>query len=466
MKKSKPAPDYISYTHILGKGDQVVIDPKDHNKLKTISACDVGFITDSGLMGNVCSFDGNANSDGGIYYLPGGGAYRSFRREENLPGQNVTFIDTVIPFGYPTLHPITGDTYVTAYFALDEENRGGLIHQKGVYVYRRETGEMELIADTTSGSESLGIKRWTDFSINLVATAAGTFFNGEYNGGQGIYCYDGSKLIEIIGTPSEHEVPSHPGVTFSNYRGVTANADTVFFVGEWEGGKGIYAYELNAGEMTTIIESETEFKINEEGATGIFKDFAIEPKLGIYDKSIAVNNNGDMVVIAGFSTEGSESELQGVFMLKKNKNFQPELILQSETNDPNLLPGTISSFNTVAINKRAEITITVAGDSDGTVPVQALVFFRNWREGLRSIFKPGDRFIAEMKHPSCNYVTSNHTGMVCGSQALDSAPFPRVIFRAAYKIDREIKNGDSSFVDEDYVLLAMATIHPFPANKQ
>ena len=151
----RPAtPSSFTYSYVMGTGDKSTIDPHDNNQYKQVFACDCGFITDSGFMGNVCSFTDDPCSDGGIYYydMSRTGSYRSFRREDPLPGQTVSFINAVIPFGLPAIHPTSGDTCLTAYFTIkgDGEPR----REKGVYVYDRKEAVMRCISDTTASSKS------------------------------------------------------------------------------------------------------------------------------------------------------------------------------------------------------------------------------------------------------------------------------------------------------------------------
>jgi hypothetical protein len=435
----------FTYSYVMGTGDTRTIDPHDNNRCMEVFACDCGFITDSGFMGNVCSFTDDPYSDGGIYYdMRGPGSYRSFRREDRLPGQTVSFINAVIPFGLPAVHPTSGDTCLTIYFAIkgDGEPR----REKGVYVYERNAAKMRCIADTTASfmSRPRG-RKWTDFSNNVVVSEAGLFFKGVYEGGQGIYHYANDELVEVVGNPESTTVPGRSD-KFTNYRAVTVNNDTVFFVGEWAESRGVYAYDLKTRRLSTVIESGDDVP---DGGT--FVDFAIEPKSGIFGNSMAANDVGSIVLVAAYVVE--ETEYRGVFLLKRaGDDYTHQLIVCSGTDNPSLLGRVITDFNTVAINRRSEIAFTVA-DTASVLPYQGLVFYRNEVEGMRSVFKPGDTCISELNHPSHKYTTTKHSGMIAGSQALDSAPIPRVFFRSAYSVD----NGRG---ETPYSVLALATLNP------
>jgi len=447
--KTEVAPSTFTYTYIMGNGDKTTIDPKNHNEYMYIYACDVPLITDSGYMGNVCSFDANGRSDGGVYYMIGTGSYRSFRREDPLPGQTVSFENTVIPFGYPALHPITGDTYLTCYFNIVQD--GAMTKEKGVYVYDLEAGDMRVIADTTASANSLPSgRKWTDFSTNVAVSESGAFFKGTYADGQGIFKYNAGELVELVGNPSSTSVPGQTGQVFTNYRGVTANASTVLFVGEWANSQGVYAYDLATGALKAIIES---------GAAapdgGTFQAFAVEPPNGIFGSSMVVNPLGDIVLVATYLV--GEQEYQGVFLLKSADGYTPALIMRSGTDDPRLLGRVITSFNTVAINKRSEIAFTVANNDD-PVPYQGLVFYRNAVEGLRSVFKPGDTCVSDLKFPSSQYKTTKQSGMIFGSQGLDSAPIPRAFFRSMYTVETVSEDGQTT--EAQYATMALATLNP------
>ena len=165
---------------------------------------------------------------------------------------------------------------------------------------------------------------------------------------------------------------------------------------------------------------------------GVFLDFAVEPEKGIFHSSIAINEVGDIVLVARYK-RGSR-EFQGVFLLKRcGSDYTPELILRSGVRRPDLLESRIGSFNTVAINDRSEIAFVVARNKKLQPPEQGLVFYRNAEEGLRSVFKQGDTCLAELKHPSPPFTTIDHGGLVSGSQALDSSEVPRIFFRHFYK---------------------------------
>jgi hypothetical protein len=436
----------FTYSYIMGTGDKRTIDPHENNRRMEVFACDCGFITDSGFMGNVCSFTDDPCSDGGIYYdMRGPGSYRSFRREDDLPGQSVSFINAVIPFGLPAIHPTSGDTCLTAYFNIKRD--GEPRREKGVYVYERNAAEMHCICDTTASSESLPPDRkWTDFSNNVVVSEAGVFFKGVYEGGQGIYQYANDELVEVVGNPESTTVPGRSD-KFTNYRAVAVNNDTVFFVGEWAESRGVYAYDLKTRRLSTVIESGDDVP---DGGT--FVDFAIEPERGIFGNSIAANEVGNIVLVATYVVE--KTEYRGVFLLKRlGDDYTPQLIVCSGTYDSGLLGRVITDFNTVAINQRSEIVFTVA-NADSVLPYQGLVFYRNEVEGMRSVFKPGDTCISELTHPSPQYKTTKHSGMIAGSQALDSAPIPRVFFRSAYAVD----NGSE---ETPYSVMALATLNPY-----
>ncbi len=458
------ASEPFTYEHVWGTGDPAPDDPHPPAEPKmndTVSACDAGALTDSGFMAYVCSLDGDKNSNGGVFHPAGGTPYRTFRREDNLPGQEVQFEKAVIPFGIPFLHPVTGDTYVTIFFDRIQDEDVGLSNrqgarQKGVYVYDRLEDTLKLIADTTAWSEPLPKDgEWSDFNINVVVSEAGAFFVGDYvskggQAGQGIYRYVDGKLTEIVAqgvTP-----PAEKARPLADFRGVAANARTVFFVGESascarraDAGscvRGLYAHDLGSGKLSTILTSGMDLP-----GGGTFKDFAVEPATGIYHNSIATNQTGDLVLVAAYEEAGASH--QGVFLLKKSAGYVPDLILSSGAPRRDLLMSDIDSFNTVAINARAEIAFVVAND-DQAVPTQGLVFYRNSTEGLRSVFKEGDTFLADLKHSSCDYKTVNHGGLISGSQALDSSEVPRLFFRHLYQVE-----GDPLV----YSMLVIATLH-------
>lgn len=319
-------PEPFTYVHIIGTGDPTPDDPhKPIVKMdETITACDIPSLTNSGLMANVCSFDGDLNCNGGVYQSKDSAPYRSFRREDPLPGQTVSFEKAIIPFGLPALHPTTGDTYLTVFFDLipgedaGHSNRPGG-RQEGVYIYNRQKNAMQLIADTTGWSEPLPKgARWTDFSTNVAVSNAGAFFVGDYRiegestTRQGIYRYADGELFEIVGNPASTKAPEQE-TTFSKYRGVAANSSTVLFVGESSScakdGKegcviGVYAYDLGTSTLSPVMESGE-----------IFKDFAVEPKMGIFHHSIATNDAGSIVLVAEYEEEGELR--QGVFLLQK-----------------------------------------------------------------------------------------------------------------------------------------------------
>ncbi|TMQ07687.1 MAG: hypothetical protein E6J90_42915 [Deltaproteobacteria bacterium] len=393
------------------------------------------------------SFTDDPCSDGGIYYydMSRTGSYRSFRREDPLPGQTVSFINAVIPFGLPAIHPTSGDTCLTAYFTIkgDGEPR----REKGVYVYDRKEAVMRCISDTTASSKSLPSgRKWTDFSNNVVVSEAGVFFKGVYERGQGIYQYANNELVEVVGNPESTTVPGRSD-KFTNYRAVTVNNDTVFFVGEWAESRGVYACDLRTRILRTVIESG-----DDAPKGGTFVDFAIEPKAGIFGNSMAANEVGNIVLIAAYVVE--ETEYRGVFLLKRfGDDYTPQLIVRSGTDASRLLGRVITDFNTVAINQRSEIAFTVA-NADSILPYQGLVFYRDEVEGMRSVFKPGDTCISELTHPSSQYMTTKHSGMIAGSQALDSAPIPRVFFRSAYSVD----NGSE---ETPYSVMALTTLNPY-----
>jgi hypothetical protein len=445
----------FTYTRIMGTGDKTTIDPHDNNQCKQIFACDCGVITDSGFMGNVCSFTDDPCSDGGIYYMIGAGSYRSFRREDPLPGQTVSFINAVIPFGLPAIHPTSGDTCLTAYFSIQKDKQHDKQpHEKGVYVYDRKSAIMHCISDTTASSESLpppSGKKWTDFSNNVVVSEAGVFFKGVYEGGQGIYQYANGQLVEVVGNPASTTVPGRKDNFFTNYRAVTVNNDTVFFVGEWAESRGVYAYDLRTRSLSTVIESGDDVPRG-----GTFVDFAIEPKVGIFGNSMAANEAGNIVLIAEYLV--GKEQVQGVFLLRRlGADYTPQLIVCSGTKNSSLLGRVITDFNTVAINQRSEIAFTVA-NVPSVPPYQGLVFYRDAVEGMRSVFKPGDTCISELAHPSPLYTTTNQTGMIAGSQALDSAPIPRIFFRSAYSV---VNGSDQT----PYSVMALATLNPYPQPK-
>jgi hypothetical protein len=190
----------------------------------------------------------------------------------------------------------------------------------------------------------------------------------------------------------------------------------------------VYAYDLKTKRLRTVIENGDDVPNG-----GTFLDFAIEPQHGIFGNSMAANEAGDLVIIAAYLVE--KTEYRGVFLLKRSgDDYTPQLIVCSGTHDSSLLGREITDFNTVAINQRSEIAFTVA-NAASVLPYQGLVFYRNEVEGMRSVFKPGDTCISELAHPSTQYTTTKHSGMIAGSQALDSAPIPRVFFRSAYTVD-------------------------------
>ena len=437
----------FTYSVVMRSGD-TSIDPHNNDQRMEAFACDCGFITDSGFMGNVCSFTADPYSDGGVYHNDAG-SYRSFRREDPLPGQKVSFINAVIPFGWPVIHPTSGDTYLTAYFTIQPDGKPP--HQKGVYVYDRKEEVMRCIADTTASDVSLPSPsggKWTDFTNNVVVSAAGVFFKGVYEGGQGIYQYANGKLVEVVGNPGSTLVPGRPDKFFKNYRAVTVNNNTVLFVGEWSESRGVYACDLTTTtrRLSTVIESGDDVLNG-----GTFVDFAIEPKVGIFGNSMAANEAGNIVLIATYLV--GKKEDSGVFLLRRlGADYTPQLIVHSGTHNPSLLGRVITDFNTVAINRRSEIAFTVA-NTDTVVPCQGLVFYRNAVEGMLSVFKPGDTCISELTHPSPPYKTTKHTGLIAGSQALDSAPSPRVFFRSSYAVD----NGSE---ETHCLVLALATLKP------
>jgi hypothetical protein len=275
---------------------------------------------------------------------------------------------------------------------------------------------------------------------------AGVFFKGHYVGGQGIYQYANGKLVEVVGNPESTTVPNRSD-NFTNYRAVTVNNDTVFFVGEWAGSRGVYACDLRTRILRTVIESGDGVP-----SGGTFVDFAIEPEYGIFGNSMAANEVGNIVLIAAYLVE--EKEYRGVFLLRRlGADYTPQLIVCSGTDDSSLLGRVITDFNTVAINQRSEIAFTVA-NAASVVPYQGLVFYRNEVEGMRSVFKPGDTCISELTHPSPPYKTTKHTGLIAGSQALDSAQIPRVFFRSSYSVD----NGSE---ETHCLVLALATLNPY-----
>jgi hypothetical protein len=306
---------------------------------------------------------------------------------------------------------------------------------------------MRCISDTTASSVSIpSDKKWTDFSSNVVVSEAGVFFKGGYEGGQGIYQYANDELVEVVGNPESTTVPGRSD-KFTNYRAVTVNNDTVFFVGEWAESRGVYAYDLRTRSLSTVIESGDDVPND-----GTFVDFAIEPERGIFGNSMAANEVGNIVLVAAYLVE--KKEYRGVFLLKRfDDDYTPQLIVCSGTDDFRLLGRVITDFNTVAINKRSEIAFTVA-NADSVLPYQGLVFYRDDVEGMRSVFKPGDTCISELTHPSPRYKTTKHSGMIAGSQALDSAPIPRVFFRSAYSVD----NGSE---ETPYSVMALATLNPY-----
>ena len=413
----------------------------------------------------VCSFDGDKNSDGGVFHASvTADPVRSFRREVPLPGQDVGFEDSLIGFGMPVLQPVTGDTYLTAYFDLLPEgigfaNRPGG-RQEGVYVYDWKKKTMFLIGDTTSTSPPPPpgkFAQWTGFSEHVAVSSQGAFFVGSYQGkenaqpGQGIYRHRAAGLSEIVADPLLTQVPGRQ-TTFSSYRAVAANGSDVFFVGESKDCpgpqsasciKGIYAYNLSTASLRAVIESGT---VAPGG--GVFRDFAVEPAGGINHSSLAANENGDLVMVA--ELEASSERYQGVFLMKKGagSGYEIALVLKSGGQEPSLLgPMVVDSFNSVSINSRGEISFAVA-NTEGAAPQQGLVFYRDAKEGLLSVFKPGDTFLAEMKHPSDQYETANHGGMVVLSEALDSSPVPRLIFRHAYTLEQRV-----------YSMVVIATLH-------
>ena len=191
----------------------------------------------------------------------------------------------------------------------------------------------------------------------------------------------------------------------------------------------MYAHDLGTSWLRIVTESGWSVP-----GGGTFVDFAVEPKAGIFHSSIAVNEAGDVVLVAKYRHDGKT--LQGVFLLENfhNDSYTPALILSSGAPESDELLGDgveIQSFNTVAINERSEIAFVVANTDE--VPIrQGLVFYRNATDGLRSVFKPGDPFLAELEHPG--QITSAYGGMVSGSQALDSSLPPRLFFRHFYKV--------------------------------
>jgi hypothetical protein len=252
-------------------------------------------------------------------------------------------------------------------------------------------------------------------------------------------------MVEVVGNPESTTVPGRSD-NFTNYRAVAVNNDTVFFVGEWAGSLGVYACDLRTRILSTVIESGDDVPNG-----GTFMDFAIEPEYGIFGNSMAANEVGNIVLIAAYVVE--KTAYRGVFLLKRfGDGYTSQLIVCSGTDDSSLLGRAITDFNTVAINQRSEIAFTVA-NAASIVPYQGLVFYRNEVEGMRSVFKPGDTCISELAHPSPRYMTTKHTGMIAGSQALDSAPIPRVFFRSAYSVH----NGSE---ETPYSVLALATLNP------
>ena len=105
----------------------------------------------------------------------------------------------------------------------------------------------------------------------------------------------------------------------------------------------------------------------------------------------------------------------------------------------------------MAINDRSEIAFVVA-NNQSQVPEQGLVFYRKAEEGLLSVFKQGDTFLADLKHPSDKYTTEGHGGLVSGSQALDSSPAPRIFFRHFYKV----VEGER---EKTYSMMVLATLN-------
>ncbi len=447
----------FTYEHVIGTGDPTPADPHkpkvDMDKI--IAACDIGLLTEFGLMSNVCSFDGDPNSNGGVYHPIDGDPYRSFRREDPLPGQKVGFEKAVIPFGFPVLHPTTGDTYLTAFFDPEGNGHSNLPggQEEGVYVYGFVSNTMEVIADTTTGSGLLPTGAvWTDFSTNVAVSEAGAFFVGDYKESdgtarQGVYRYFKDQLSKIVGDPASTNVPGE-AMKFARYRGVAANGSTVIFVGESQpcarNGRsedclvGVYAYHLDVGRLSKVIESGADVP-----GGGTFRDFAVEPEAGIFHSSIAVNQVGNIVLVAGYENQGKS--FQGVFLLRRSgSDYTPVPILRSGITDDSLLKeAEIQSFNTVTINDRSEIAFVVANTDE--VPIkQGLVFYRDAVEGLRSVFKQGDTFLADLKHSGVE--TVDHGALVSGSQSLDSSSPPRIFFRHFYKVKTETEEVGHSMM--------------------
>lgn len=453
----------FKYTHVLGTGDPT---PDDPNSPKVpmdseVTGCDVGILTDTGFMSNVCSFDGDANADGGVFFSSEGEPFRSFRREDPLPGQPVGFETAIIPFGIPSVHPTTGDTFVTAFFDRIPDDVGGHANrpggrQEGVYIYDRVDHAMQRIADTTAGSPPPPGRKalWTDFSNNVVTSTAGGFFIGDYRltddgrHGQGIYHYHDGRLVEVVGDPASVSVPGQT-TTFSDYRAITANAESIFFVGRWACDEkatspcpeGVYAVDIAGSGLRTVIESGSAVP-----GVGTFRQFAVEPNAGIFHHSIATNASGEMVLVANLDIDGATR--QGIVLLKPaGDQYTTSLILLSQTHEPELLVSMIDSLHSVAINSRGEITFTVANTSNGNVPEKGLVFYRNDVEGPLSVFKQGDAFLADLVHPG--EATSGYGAMVAGSQALDSSSKPRLYFRHAYVFEGTF-----------YSMMVLATFNP------
>jgi hypothetical protein len=432
------------FQHIIGTGD-LLWDPIDRVYV-TVRACDTGVVMDSGLKHNVCSVDGNFNSDGGVYHPPAGQPYRSFRRNDPLPGQSVSFVDTPIPFGYPAVQSTTGDTYVTTFFTTSAGD------QKGIYGYSYSNSVMSPVVDTTPASFH-GVPNqpgflWTDFSMNVAVSPAGAFFKGasKYNGMdneyQGIYQYTAGQLRELV--PFRATVPMLNGnQVFTSYTAVAANSTTVLFVGEFSIGKGIYAYNLSTRALRKVIDTYTAVP-----GGGTFTDFSPVPSTEVHGDSMVLNETGSIAVVADYRS--GLNSYRGLFLLTPQGSlYQVQRILSTGTNNPALLNGPIEDIHTVSINSRGELAFVVTNDDQPALPNAGLVFYRTGT--VQSVFKTGDSFLAELKHPSSVYQTNYYGGLVSGSQALDSANPPHIYFRHFYRV-----NGYSL----PFVMMVVGTMNP------
>ena len=147
----------FSYSHILGTGNYIC-DPLDtmeegNYDWRPVRGPDFGTIDDDGLMSMVLSTD-DFSSDGGIFMAHGENeTFRTFRREDGLPCQNidVSYTHNFLTFGEPSM---TGKNFfVNINYRCDENGRPGCeqFGTQGMYYYDHEKREVYLIVDNRTG---------------------------------------------------------------------------------------------------------------------------------------------------------------------------------------------------------------------------------------------------------------------------------------------------------------------------